>query len=77
MEHIQEKTRNYLELSEDGLYIYLFQLSKQHRDQKRRITNGKNILMKNKYTLDWIVEDLSIHPLHFLSSEPERAFSRS
>ena len=52
MEHIQEKTRNYLELSEDGLYIYLFQLSKQHREQKKRITKGNNILMKNKYTLD-------------------------
>ena len=51
-------------LPEDGLYRYLYQPGKQHRDHKRRAADL--IWSKNTYRLDRIVQDPGNRVLYYL-----------
>ena len=59
-------------LPEDRLYRYLYQLGKQHGDQKRRATDL--IWSKNTYRLNRIVQDPGNCVLYYLQDGPDRAF---
>ena len=48
----------------DGLYIYLYQPSEQHGDQKRQVTDF--IWRENTYRLVRIVEGPGNHVLYYL-----------
>ena len=61
-------------LPKDGLYRYLYQPGKQHRDQKTWATDL--IWSKNTCRLDRIVQEPGNRVLYYLQDRPDRAFVR-
>ena len=61
-------------LPEDGLYRYLYQPGKQHRDQKRQATDL--IWSKHTYRLDRIVQEPGNRVLYYLQDGHDRPFAR-
>ena len=57
---------------ENGLYRYLHKPTKQHDDQKRRVTDL--ICSKNTYRLDRIIQEPGNRVLYYLQDRPDRAF---
>ena len=61
-------------LPKDGLYRYLYQHGKQHKNQRRRATDLN--WSKDNFRLDGIVQGPDNRVLYYLKDGPKRAFVR-